>query len=444
MYIVAVGNISGTINNINGGVSAGGDISGTINNGSVFSISADGDISGTINNVICTRFTAGYNISGTIDNVNMGFVNTDFAFHAISGDISGTISNVVIDFIETRAFYAPLGNISGTINNITMCDFGVGYDGIVFDGMILDPDANRDIFFAGIDISGTITNITMGKMNPDQTLNKSSTFHANGNISGTFSNINMGSVNYAAFYAGTYVGGSGNISATITNVVMGDVGDYGFYANGNISGIISDITIGNSTNFGLIGGFVAADGDISGTINNVLMGNFSKYGFYADMNMLGIIDNVIMGDINNTGQLFDGSAFYCKKGELSGIVSNVITGFVNGYSFNASAGNISAKISYVKSNGPFSTQLPVLFTGELLSCEFDCRGITDEIITRVDATAKIERCKLLSDPGVKSTISASASGTHVQIIYTIINNGVGNIDPDPDPTNYNIYGAPWT
>jgi hypothetical protein len=316
----------------------------------------------------------------------------------------------------------------------------------------INLESNRDIFFAGIDISGTITNITMGDMDPDQTLNKSSAFHAIGNISGTFSNISMGYVNYTAFYAGTYVGGSGNISATITNIVMGDVGNYGFYSNGNISGIISDIIIGNSTNLNepvysfyapafpaaLIGGFIAADGDISGTINNVLMGNFYQYGFYAELSMLGIIDNVIMGDIAD-------SAFYCKKGELSGTVSNVITGDVN-YSFfvdPGTGGNISAKISYVKSNGPFGTDAPVLFTGELLSCEFDCVGKSGEIITRVDATAKIERCKLLSDPG-KSTITGAEPGTRVQIIYTIINHGYDDIIPDPDPTNYNIYGSPWS
>jgi hypothetical protein len=106
-----------------------------------------------------------------------------------------------------------------------------------------------------------------------------------------------------------------------------------------------------------------------------------------------------------------------------------------GNSFKTDSGDITGKINYVKSNGNIVTAGS--FTGELLNCEFDCRGKSTTVINEVSSTAVIERCKLLSDLGPTFPTISSSTPVNVQILYTIINNGTNNITPIP-ATNYNL------
>jgi hypothetical protein len=163
-------------------------------------------------------------------------------------------------------------------------------------------------------------------------------------------------------------------------------------------------------------------------ITDIIMGNFGLGAFYSPGKIRGgIINNITMGDGDN--------AFYSGE-SIESTISNIITGDVN-YSF-YSVSSISSKISYVKSNGPIFISGTGNFSSELLDCELDCRGKTTTVINKVSSVARIERCKLLSDSGYP-TISATASGTPVQILYTVINDTLTNISATPSTNNYNIY-----
>ena len=98
-------------------------------------------------------------------------------------------------------------------------------------------------------------------------------------------------------------------------------------------------------------------------------------------------------------------------------------------SFNASS-NITARISYVKSNGRIYTANE--FKGKLINCELDCRGKSTPAINNVGGSniAIIERCKLLSDSGFTTIDRVSPGTTGAQILYTITNEGINaNILP---------------
>jgi len=198
---------------------------------------------------------------------------------------------------------------------------------------------------------------------------------------------------------------------------------YAFFSStGNISGKISNITMGDVSNIA----FYGAIGSISGTITDVIMGNVTGDAFYAGGTMSGKIIDIIMGDVEN--------AFVA--GNISGTISNVTTGDVTDKAFH-SLNNITGKISYVRSNGIISTDPPGTFTGELINCELDCRDKGFTVINNLGNGAIIERCKLLNDNGyyaIYSTLGATA-----KILYTISNHGItqpgitNTISP-----NYNI------
>jgi hypothetical protein len=242
---------------------------------------------------------------------------------------------------------------------------------------------------------------------------------------------------------GYYDPNTGNISGIISDITIGNIG-YGFLCKGgDISGTITDISmtsvIDAFESFGYSGGGVNSapliiNGNISGTISNIRIDNLYLYGFYSEYgNISATINNVTVISAITNFDIFDFDFRF--------LYASIVCPY----------GTISSKISYFKSNGPIRTTSFLMgsygfgtFSGQLLDCEFDMREIDPtnilalSVIDNVGPTAIIERCKLLSNSGV-NTIAASASNTPVQILYTVINNGTFNITATPSIDNYNIY-----
>jgi hypothetical protein len=119
---------------------------------------------------------------------------------------------------------------------------------------------------------------------------------------------------------------------------------------------------------------------------------------------------------------------------ISGTINRFTTkGTASNLLFTTQSGDITATITYLKSSGKI--QSGGLFKGKLISCEIDCRGQAQSVVTKLHQSAEIEHCKFLSDSGF-ATITAT-SATIARIVYTITNRGFTNITASHS-TNYNI------
>lgn len=156
--------------------------------------------------------------------------------------------------------------------------------------------------------------------------------------------------------------------------------------------------------------FFADNGEISGIITDITIGNVNKNGFVAS-NIAGTISNVNMGTVGE-------SVFNAATG-ISAAMFNINIGSVAGYSLYADTGDITGSISYLKSNGAIYTGGS--FTGKLLNCELDCRTKAVVVINEFNAAnGEILRCKLLADPSYNTVVSPTTP-SKLKIAYTIHN-----------------------